>query len=107
LIVVVVVDRPPRPQSFLVAKPVTYLGRRSYALYLWHYVWLTWLARFGLVGVVAALAATLAISEMSWQLVEQRALKLKRRFSATVPAPSTDRTPELRPSPVPSGSAMA
>jgi peptidoglycan/LPS O-acetylase OafA/YrhL len=101
LIVVVVVDRPPREQSWMNAKPVTYLGRRSYALYLWHYVWLTWFARFGLVGVVAAFAATLATSEMSWQLVEQRALNLKRRFSATMPVPRADTALDPRPYPCP------
>ena len=30
-----------------------YLGSRSYGLYLWHYVWLTWLAGFGLMGILA------------------------------------------------------
>jgi peptidoglycan/LPS O-acetylase OafA/YrhL len=107
LIVVVVVDRPPREQSFMVAKPVTYLGRRSYALYLWHYVWLTWFARFGLVGVVAAFGATLATSETSWQLVEQHALNLKRRFSATPRVTRAETATDARPSPVPSASALA
>jgi peptidoglycan/LPS O-acetylase OafA/YrhL len=107
LIVVVVVERPPREQSWVIATPVTYLGRRSYALYLWHYVWLTWFACFGLVGVVAALAATLATSEGSWQLVEQRALNLKRRFSRTVPVPRPDAALDPRPSPVPSDSVLA
>jgi peptidoglycan/LPS O-acetylase OafA/YrhL len=107
LIVVVLVDRPPRNQSWMIAKPLTYLGRRSYALYLWHYVWLTWFAHFGLVGVVAAFGATLVTSELSWQLVERRALNLKRRFSATVPMPRADMALDPRPSPVPSGSALA
>jgi peptidoglycan/LPS O-acetylase OafA/YrhL len=110
LIVVVVVDRPPREQSLMIAKPVTYLGRRSYALYLWHYVWLTWFARLGLVAFAAAFAATLATSEVSWQLVEKRALNLKRRFSSTVPVPvpvaRTDVVLDARPSPVPSDSAL-
>ncbi len=45
----------------LVSSPVTtYIGRRSYGLYLWHYVWLTWLGRIGLLGVPVALAATFA-----------------------------------------------
>jgi peptidoglycan/LPS O-acetylase OafA/YrhL len=107
LIVVVLVDRPPREQSLMTAKPVTYLGRRSYALYLWHYVWLTWFARFGVIGVVAAFAATLATSEVSWQLVEQRALNFKDRISATTPAPRADTASDPRPSPVPSGSVLA
>ena len=107
LIVVVLVDRPPREQSLMTIKPVTYLGRRSYALYLWHYVLLTWFARFGVVGVVAVFAVTLATSEVSWQLVEQRALTLKHRLSATVPAPRADTASDPRPSPVASCSVLA
>jgi peptidoglycan/LPS O-acetylase OafA/YrhL len=57
-----------------------YLGRRSYALYLWHYVWLTWLSSLGLAGVVGALAATLCSAELSWRLVEARALAFRRHF---------------------------
>jgi len=67
----------------IVRSPVaTYVGRRSYALYLWHYVWLTWLAGFGLLSVPLALAATFAAAEISWRLVERPALTLKRRFSS-------------------------
>ena len=49
---------------------VTYLGRRSYALYLWHYVWLTWLRSLGWSGILLALGLTLASAELSWRLVE-------------------------------------
>ncbi len=49
----------------------TYVGRRSYGLYLWHYVWLTWLAGMGLLGVPLALGASFAIAELSWRLVER------------------------------------
>ena len=70
----------------IVQSPVaTYVGRRSYGLYLWHYLWLTWLAGFGLLGVPLALVATFATAEVSWRLVERPALTLKRRFSS-VPA---------------------
>jgi peptidoglycan/LPS O-acetylase OafA/YrhL len=69
----------------VVGSPVTtYVGRRSYGLYLWHYIWLTWLAGMGLPGVPLALAATFATAEASWRLVERPALARKRRFS---PAP--------------------
>lgn len=64
----------------LTGRVVTYLGKRSYALYLWHYAWLTWLRGSGLLGVVAALAASLLCAELSWQLVEARALSLKARI---------------------------
>jgi peptidoglycan/LPS O-acetylase OafA/YrhL len=64
----------------------TYVGRRSYGLYLWHYVWLTWLASLGLLGIPLALGASFATAEISWRLVEAPALSLKRRFSSTAPA---------------------
>jgi peptidoglycan/LPS O-acetylase OafA/YrhL len=51
-----------------------YLGSRSYGLYLWHYVWLTWLAGLGAIGILAAGLASLVSAEASWQLVERRML---------------------------------
>ncbi len=66
----------------------TYVGRRSYGLYLWHYVWLTWLAGMCLPGVPLALGATVVTAEVSWRLVERPALARKQRFSST-PTPST------------------
>ena len=64
----------------------TYVGRRSYALYLRHCVWLTWLASLGLLGVPFALGASFATAEISWQLVERPALSLKRQFSSITTA---------------------
>jgi peptidoglycan/LPS O-acetylase OafA/YrhL len=55
-----------------------YLGSRSYALYLWHYVWLTWLASAGVLGVVGSLLAALVCAEISWWLVERPALRGRR-----------------------------
>ncbi|WP_293403529.1 acyltransferase [Phenylobacterium sp.] len=63
--------------------PVTWLGRRSYAFYLWHapVLWMTagptkspWM------HFMATFAMTAAIAELSWRLVEAPALKLKTRF---------------------------
>ena len=54
---------------------LVHLGSRSYALYLWHYVWLTWFAGLGLLGIGASLLASLVCAEASWRLVEQRALR--------------------------------
>lgn len=70
---------------------LTYIGRRSYALYLWHYVWLTWFRALGLIGVAAAFVASLACAEASWQLVERRALAQKRRLDP--PSRPTERSP--------------
>ncbi len=78
--VVALVDRRRSGTSWLASPLLTYLGRRSYALYLWHYVWLTWLHRLGLTGVVLALLATLACAEISWRLVESPCLRLKSRI---------------------------
>ncbi len=63
-----------------------YLGSRSYALYLWHYVWLTWLAGFGLVGIAGAVLASLLCAEVSWQLVERR-FGPRRRPDPSGPGP--------------------
>jgi len=70
---------------------LVYLGQRSYALYLWHYVWLTWLRGLGLPGVAGALLASLACAELSWRLVETPALARKQRFTPVVPtAPAAE-----------------
>ena len=75
---------------------LTYIGRRSYALYLWHYVWLTWMRSLGLVGVVGALVASFACAEASWQLVERRALAHKRRLDPATSPPATSAPPSER-----------
>lgn len=64
---------------------ITYLGRRSYALYLWHYVWLTWLRSFGFIGVISAFIMSIITAELSWRFIERPAarwvkgLSLKRK----------------------------
>ncbi|MHB8190684.1 MAG: acyltransferase family protein [Ferrimicrobium sp.] len=67
----------------LSSKTITYIGRRSYALYLWHYVWLTWFRSLGLAGVALALMASFACAELSWRLIEAPALSFKTRFAAS------------------------
>jgi peptidoglycan/LPS O-acetylase OafA/YrhL len=81
LVVVALMDRPRRAGRSLLTGPViTYVGRRSYALYLWHYMWLTWFRDLGIAGDVAALLASFASAEISWRLVEARALRFKAHF---------------------------
>lgn len=97
LLVVAFLGDRPRSRNSIVDSPVaTYVGRRSYGLYLWHYVWLTWLASLGLLGVSLALLATFATAEVSWRLVERPALSLKRRFSSLPPAPAAEEHPVNR-----------
>src|SRR5262245_18558108 len=70
--------------------PSAYLGQRSYGVYLWHYALFeaAWsLGLFGahtpiLVAIVGLLAASLAAAEISWRLVERRALELVDRRPA-------------------------
>ena len=72
-------------RRLLSGRTLTYIGRRSYALYLWHYAWLTWMHSLGLLGVGVALAASFLCAEFSWRLVESRALSLKSKL-----APASD-----------------
>jgi peptidoglycan/LPS O-acetylase OafA/YrhL len=78
LVVVLVVARSGWLTRILSHRTLVYLGSRSYALYLWHYVWLTWWAGAGLLGIGAGLLASLVCAEAFWRLVEERALKLAR-----------------------------
>jgi peptidoglycan/LPS O-acetylase OafA/YrhL len=86
LMVVALVDRPRQRPSWLASPAMTYIGRRSYALYLWHYVWLTWLRSLGFSGVLIALLATLTCAELSWRVVESPFLRMKRRLVTDQPA---------------------
>jgi peptidoglycan/LPS O-acetylase OafA/YrhL len=64
----------------LSSPPMRWLGRRSYALYLWNYVWATWTHGLGLwPGVPLGVAATIASAELSWFLVERPVLRARRR----------------------------
>jgi peptidoglycan/LPS O-acetylase OafA/YrhL len=66
--------------AWVLGRPtLVYLGSRSYALFLWHYVWLSWLAGLGLLGIVASLLASLVCAEISWRLVEERFIGARRQ----------------------------
>jgi peptidoglycan/LPS O-acetylase OafA/YrhL len=66
----------------LAFRPFVYLGRISYALYLWHQLVLDEVRRAHLSPVLttlAALAGCIAIASMSWFLVERPLLRYKDR----------------------------
>jgi peptidoglycan/LPS O-acetylase OafA/YrhL len=78
---------------FLCAKPLTYVGKVSYGVYVFHAFALL-LDRVGLAGFhplvrcAAYLAFTLVVSELSWRFFESRINALKDRFPYEDPVPS-------------------
>jgi peptidoglycan/LPS O-acetylase OafA/YrhL len=68
--------------SFLSAAPLVYIGRRSYAMYLWHLIIAYWLRDLPMASqFVVGVVLTVLAAELSYQLVERRALALKGRFA--------------------------
>lgn len=64
-------------------KPLVYIGRISYGVYLWHFPVLVVLAAFDWTGVSllgATFICTLIIASASYYALELPALKLKRKF---------------------------
>jgi peptidoglycan/LPS O-acetylase OafA/YrhL len=63
----------------LSARPLVWIGRRSYAIYIWHYPFACWTHRLpDRFGVPLGLIATLIATELSWRLVESRFVRPKR-----------------------------
>ncbi|MCU1595893.1 MAG: acyltransferase 3 [Frankiales bacterium] len=61
---------------------LVWVGKRSYGLYLWHYVWATWTHPLDpWVGVPLGVLGTFVCTIVSWRLVEQPALAFGRRFT--------------------------
>jgi peptidoglycan/LPS O-acetylase OafA/YrhL len=74
----------------LASPPIAYLGRISYALYLWHPIvgqWLVWPNGAGLRNErwtpLVAIVMSIAVASFSYFVVERRFLRMKWRLSAT------------------------
>lgn len=78
-------------------RPLVWIGRVSYGLYLWHFLIFDMVklpaARFSVL-VTVHFALTFAIAALSYYVIERPALKLKTRFNA---AASVQRRAEKRP----------
>ena len=68
-------------------RPVLWAGKRSYAIYLWHFPLISLAIQhgYGRLGKVAAVALAVLAAALSWRLVEQPFLRLKKRFEPTTP----------------------
>jgi peptidoglycan/LPS O-acetylase OafA/YrhL len=65
---------------------LVWVGCRSYALYLWHYLWATWTHPLPLaVGFPLGVLGALACTVLSWRLVEAPCLRYAARFRPGIP----------------------
>lgn len=86
----------------LSTRPMVYVGKRSYALYLWHYPIFTVMAVSGfpsnsMLRIALELGLSFIAAELSWRLVEAPALKLKARFSSATTLRAKARRAEVGP----------
>ena len=77
--------------------PLRYVGSRSYAVYLWNYVFATWFHPLGGWSIVPGVVATLVAAEVSWRVVERPALVLKSRWAPRPEVAESLRSPEAVP----------
>lgn len=84
-----VVDRPDSFAARAFQRPaMVWLGSRSYAIYLWHYLWATWLNPLSpWVSIPVGVSASLACAWLSWRYVEAPALRYGKRFRPVTPRP--------------------
>jgi peptidoglycan/LPS O-acetylase OafA/YrhL len=68
--------------SLLTDRTLVYIGKRSYALYLWHNLLAIWLISLHpSLHIVASMGLAFVAAELSYRLVEAPALRLKHRFA--------------------------
>ena len=84
------VDRPHSLMGRFYARPVlVWLGQRSYAVYLWHYLFATWLNPLSpWVSIPVGVSASLLAAALSWRFVEAPALRYAKRFRPSPPPPA-------------------
>jgi peptidoglycan/LPS O-acetylase OafA/YrhL len=87
----------------LTNRAIVYVGKRSYALYLWHYAIGYWLRDLDTVPqILLSFAVSFLAAELSHRLVEAPALRLKGRFGSESETPAAKRQPTTRaPTPEP------
>ena len=88
-----------RARRLLSSEPIQRLGTISYGIYLWHFfvydvVWSLGLRTQGSLGAyalwsVVGMAGSILMASLSWYLLEERALRLKRYFPLA-PAPRAE-----------------
>lgn len=76
---------------------VVWAGRRSYAIYLWHFPLIRYAYSHGWGGrgAVAMVFVTVAAAELSWRLIEAPIARLKTRQAQTLTAASRPRSVPL------------
>ena len=113
LVTAVVTARRGVVRAVLSVPVLVYVGQRSYALYLWHYAFATWFNNLDVLGYGLTVAASFAVAEVSWRLIESPALALKallepgagRAARAATDAGVEDRVADKQPAGLGSGPA--
>jgi peptidoglycan/LPS O-acetylase OafA/YrhL len=84
------VEHPASPMArFFDTQVLVWLGSRSYAIYLWHYLFATWLHPLSpWVSIPVGVTASLVVAWLSWRYVEAPALQYAKRFRPTSPEPA-------------------
>jgi peptidoglycan/LPS O-acetylase OafA/YrhL len=87
-------------------RPLAVLGLGTYSVYLWHAPLITLLIQDGIVSrssfwvlALVALPLSLAVGMLSYRVIEEPFLKMRRRWSRSAPPQAPPRDPEEAPSP--------